>query len=366
MQKLITFLILVLIVVLVALVTIPQWAVKKPDQVLIGHLADVPNGWLYYGLDQELFAKYKIEPKLVEFFSYDEAFDSLSTGKIDCFFSFPWSFLLKKMDPGVEELTDSLEAVSDTLAQMSDSLTEMADTLPEVSDTLVEATGDTLTEPKVIFSFYSTPENPYGALIVPDDSKIKDMKDLRRKETGVPVYPHHELEVLFTRALEEVVPERYIRVEQVDRNEVHSLLEDEEILAALLYEPDLTRVLERDKTEVLADDPISTGVVNPYPVYAACITSSFLSERIEAAANLRTVFEECFESGTMNEAEMRASLTNYMRLTMSQSRKVRLPSFEKYEGVNPEAIQNFADILVDENILTDTIETQGILFEMLE
>ena len=43
MQKLVTFLIVVLIAALAALITMPQWGVKKPDKVLIGHIPDVPN-----------------------------------------------------------------------------------------------------------------------------------------------------------------------------------------------------------------------------------------------------------------------------------------------------------------------------------
>ncbi len=358
MQKLVTFLILVLIAALVALVTIPQWAVKKPDKILIGHFPDVPNCWLYFGLEQGLFEKYKLEPQLVEFDSYEEAFDSLSSGKIDCFFSFPWSYLLREISGVSEETGDSLETVSDTLAAMTDTLEEIGDTLREMSDTVDYQ--------KVIVAFYSTPDSPYGALIVPTKSKIASVKKLRKQKVGVSTHLHSELEILLSRALEEEISKKDVRVEQVENREISSLLKDEEIAGALLYEPDLTRILDEGKTQVLSDDPISTYLINPYPLHAACISISFVTQKAGAALNLRMALEESFEFGGLNEPNMRKSLTNYMRLTGPQSLRVRLPSFEKYEAINREAIQNFADLLADANILPDTVEVEGILFEMAE
>lgn len=359
MQKLVTFLIFVLIAALVVIVTIPQWAVKKPDKVLIGHLPDVPNCWFYFGLEQGLFEKYKLKPQVIEFSSYEEALDSLQNGKIDCFFSFPWSFLLKEMSHPLEEVSDSLEMTSDTLAAVGD-------TLEAMSDTSVETASDTVIQYKVIISFYSTPDLPYGALIVPQKSKVTSIKKLHKRKVGVLTYPYGELEILLNRALEEEISKKNVRVEVVEKTEIPSLLGNQEIACALLYEPNLTRVLGRDKTQVLTEDPVSTYLINPYPLQAACISVSFLTEEREAALNLRSALEESFEFGNLNEADMRSFLTDYMSLTTSESRRVRLPSFEKYEVINREAIQNFADLLANEGILPDTVETRGILFEMFE
>jgi ABC-type nitrate/sulfonate/bicarbonate transport system substrate-binding protein len=333
MQKLVTFLIFVLIVVLIALVTIPQWAVKKPDKVLIGHFPDVPNCWFYFGLDQGLFEKYKLEPKLLEFSSYAEALDSLRNGTIDCFFSFPWSFLLQ----------------------------EMADTLTGIDE-------DTIHLQKAIMSFYSTPEQPYGALLVPEKSKITAVKKLSRKKIGVLTGPYAELEVLLNTALQEEISEKNVRTESVEKSELSSLLEDKEIAGVLLYEPNLVRMLQRGQTQVLKEDPISSYLINPYPLQVACMSTSFLTEKGEAALNFRNALEELLQLGSLNEADVRTSLTDYMNLTTSESRKVRLPLFETYETIDREAIQNFADLLTGEGVLPGTLETQGqgIFFDMFE
>ena len=333
MQKLVTFLIFFLIVVLIALVTIPQWAVKKPDKVLIGHFPDVPNCWLYFGLDQGLFEKYKLEPKLIEFSSYEEALDSLQNGRIDCFFSFPWSFLLQEM-----------------------------------ADTLTEMEGDTVHLQKAIMSFYSTSEKPYGALVVPEKSAITDVKKLSRKKIGVVRHPYAELEALLVRALQQEISPRNVHTESVEKSQVSSLLEDKEISSALLYEPNLVRMLQRGKTQILQEDPISSYLIDAYPLQVACISTSFLTKKSEAALNFRNALEESLQFGDLNEADVRGSLADYMNLTTSESRKVRLPLFEAYETIDRDAIQNFADLLTSEGVLPDTLETQGqgIFFDMFE
>lgn len=323
MQKLVTFLIFLLIVALVAVVTIPQWAIKEPDEILIGHFPDVPNCWLYFGLEQGLFEKYKLDPQLVEFFSYDEALDSLLNGQIDCFFSFPWSFLLKN----AKNIANRIE---------------------------------------VIASFYSTSDTPYGALIVLEKSKVKSLKRLRKKKVGVSVYPHEGLDILLRRVLEQEISKKWVRVEQVEKSEIYSLLENKELTGALLYEPELTKILDRGDTRILEEDPISAYLENPYPLYASCISTSFLTEKTEAALNFRSALEESFGFGELNEVDMRNSLPNYIKLSSSQSRKVRLPSFQNFEEIDPIPIQNFADLLFRENILPDSVEIEGLLFKMVE
>jgi len=356
MQKLVTVLIFVMIVALVALVTIPQWAVKKPEKVLIGHLPDVPNCWLYSALDQGVFQKYKLEPELVDFFSYQEALDSLLGGKLDCFFSFPWSFLLQKM-------ADTLREMSDTMA-VAESAAEVADTLTEMAPTPVHA--EKVTEHRVIVSFYSTPDSPYGALIVPDNSKLKEVKNLSKKKVGVSIYPHIELEVFLRKALESEIAKKNIRVELAERDVIGSLLDDEKLDAALLYEPDLVRLLEHGKARILVDDPVSAHIINPYPVYAACASDSFLIGKPQTALNFRIALEEAFEVALLDGAALRSSLTNYMRITMPQSAKVRLPHFEKFDGIDRDAIQNFANLLTQENILPDTVHVERLLLKMSE
>ncbi len=310
MNKLLNIIIIILIVLIALLVTIPQWALKKPIKMKVGHLPDIPNYPLYLGNDRYIFKDANLDVNLVEFSSYTEAMDSFKSNGIDAFFCLPWSLLLKHGSP--EDM-------------------------------------------KVFLSYYSSPTtfSPYGALIVNSDSKLKKMKQLGKKKVGCRTDPFEY--TLLKKTLVDSIQEKYITLEQLPFSTMLDSLREKKIDALLIYEPWLTKSLERKDYRILSKDPIC-ALFDPYPICAAIFSSNFIKTEMEGASIFLHQIDSIIDLKRENSAEARNSLTNYTKVTRSESRKISLLEVQKLGEITEDAIQKLADFYFAEGLIEDSVK----------
>ena len=203
-----------------------------------------------------------------------------------------------------------------------------------------------------------TAEEEWTQLMVPEDSPIRDVKDLEGKTIAVNALKGVG-EVVIKAALEKRgVDPNSIKLLEVPFPEMPAALERKRVDVIWAPEPFLTSVLGAGGREIEA--PLTTlGELFPNGTYAT--TEQFLGENADAVERFARAMNKSSEYATENPDEARATIPQFTQIPADVAQKIRLPKWPT--EIDREQLQQLLDYAVKYKVIEQAPPLDELIWE---
>ncbi len=215
--------------------------------------------------------------------------------------------------------------------------------------------------------FASTDEtnNEYvAAIIVRNDSGIKDIADLEGKRVGVYT---GLVQVLFLKGILAGMgfdPE-YVEIVQISPRLQLQGLEAGQYDALSTVEPFVTIARNKNIGRVLVSNPRVVYIQEPFPSVATPLSAEFIEEHPDIAKAYLLAYRDAVEYIRQYPVEAKGVLAKYTPIEEAVAQDVRLPRFNQYGEEDRENVQKYADWMLENGLLEKRINVTSLFGTMI-
>jgi ABC-type nitrate/sulfonate/bicarbonate transport system substrate-binding protein len=307
---------LVCLLAAIAILISVFWLNQDRKVIRIGYSPYSVNVPLFVAVDEDLFSKEGLKVELFPFQSTDQMATALESGQLDL----------------ATALT--AEAVYSINSKSTD-----------------------LIRPFFFNIFLG--DSHVDAIIIPKDSKISGISDLRGKKIGI--LPANMMRV----ALEQLLDKSQVDSQQVTLvtlppASVISALTSEEVDACYVLEPLVTIALKKLNARIAVFGVGAKGIADPLPAGFHCVRSRLLDNNPELGAKLTKVYGRAATIAESSRSIAQKALQDYCSLEPDISEAVVLPSWSGWTPKLQESLHaQFAALRPiqewDESVFQDTV-----------
>lgn len=219
-------------------------------------------------------------------------------------------------------------------------------------------------ELKIFFPMFETKENYVSHLLIPKDSKISSVLELRGKKIGTYTGATQLLFLKLFLKTYDIDPEKDVTIIQVSSALQIQALEAGQFDALFTIEPYATIALAKGIAKDLL--PFSRGkILNPFPAGASSFSTSFLEENPEAARRIYQALGKAVDLIRSDPREAKLVVPKYTPLDEELALKSNVYTWWKEDEIKPEAIQKEIDLFIQHKILEGELDVEDILMEKI-
>jgi NitT/TauT family transport system substrate-binding protein len=325
MKKIIYSIIVASIIIGVALLL----SRKQPSRVRIGYLPLAMHAPLFVAQEKGYFTARNIKAELIEYPSSDLLIKAL---------------LADRVDVGYELGTD---VVFNAMAK-----------------------DPTLLKIYQISLSYKNATSDY--ILIPIDSDLKSLADLRGKRLGVFPGPTASAFAKLTLAKAAQIDARKdLLLTSLPPQIQIDALASKKIDALFTYEPWASKAIVEKKAKILQAAPVEEYIINPWPGGVGVITKYFLARNTKARQVVEALYQ-AFDAIEKDPQIRQKVLVERFNLSPEVAKRIHLTKHwvtyrtqvaGSSEVVDRVHIVRFLQILVSEGIVAGPVETSGIYFE---
>jgi ABC-type nitrate/sulfonate/bicarbonate transport system substrate-binding protein len=206
-----------------------------------------------------------------------------------------------------------------------------------------------------------TSTHSVNALLVPKDSPLTSIRELRGKTVGTFTGATQvlNLEAIFQKSLGK---SSAVNITQVAPNLQLQTLERKEVAAFFTIEPNVTIAIEKNIAKVLVDNPRCKYILDPFPAGGGVLAARFLTARPKEAQATREALNEAIAAIRANEQAVKQYLPRYSPIDPVLAPKSRLYEWWTSSEVKPESLQAVSDLLEKGKILTAHINVSHFIW----
>jgi ABC-type nitrate/sulfonate/bicarbonate transport system substrate-binding protein len=212
-----------------------------------------------------------------------------------------------------------------------------------------------------IFSVSSiTKKAPFDALLVKEDSQIKELSDLVGKKIGV--FPGSTATNLLKKYLSDsgVDVSGITFIPMPPQNHLAALVEGS-IDALHAYEPTTAIALNKGGVRQLYGS-VYADMLDPNPQGVAAVSSKFFHEHPQAAKKAIHALEQAMVFMNDNDAESREILAKRMKLDKAVADRSVFLYMLPHKQINQGTVQKYADMLTELGELKGRVKVEGLLY----
>lgn len=206
-----------------------------------------------------------------------------------------------------------------------------------------------------------TPQAPFDAVLVKEDSPIRTLSDLIGKKIGV--FPGSTAMNL----LKKYLADKGLNVSSITfvpmppSNHLAGLLEGS-VDAIHTYEPTTAIALSKGGVRKLYGS-IYAEMLSPNPQGVAVVGTSFVTEHPETARKVIRALERAMNYMKENDAETRQILIRKMNLSEDAARRCVFLYMLPHKQIPPGILQRYADMLTNLGELSGQVKVEGLLYK---
>jgi len=326
-KKLRRFLFLCIVAVVALVVAIWYYNQPKTDigakskPIVVGYLpiyVDIP---LFVAEGEGLFEKYGVEVELKKFESSPDMGAALLSGDIDAIASIAsaTAFSIESRDPG---------------------------------------------RFKVFMVDQATPSAPLSSLVLPEGSDVKSIADLEGKVVGS--FPGPTATILAPLAFQnaQLSPDK-LKIVSFPPSSHLEILATKQVDALITYEPSVTQAKMRNGATIQTFGFIETYLMDPWPAGSWLISSKML-ETPEGRENSEKFYKAIFEATDTlrtDPNEVKRHLSTYTLIDSEIANAAPNIGFTKANEANDDAFQGYADLLFEQGVIDNRIDTDQLLLD---
>jgi ABC-type nitrate/sulfonate/bicarbonate transport system substrate-binding protein len=205
-----------------------------------------------------------------------------------------------------------------------------------------------------------TPQAPFDALLVKEDSPIRTLSDLAGKKIGV--FPGSTA----TNLLKKYLADKGIDVSSIafvpmpPPNHLAGLIEGS-VDAIHAYEPTTAIAISKGGVRQLFGS-VYAEMLSPNPQGVAVISTSFSQEHPETARRAVRALERAMAFMKEHDAETRQILIKHMNLSEDAAKRCVFLYMLPHDQIPVDVFQRYADMLTDLGELTGPVKVEGLLY----
>lgn len=312
----------VLAAALFVFVTMPQQTglatlQGQTETMRVGYVPLVVNLPLFVALEEGFFEKHGLKVEAVEAQSPNLIVDGIVSGKLEAagVLGYPVIFAAEQQNPG---------------------------------------------ELKIFQSGDETAENFVSAMVIPVDSRISSIEDLKGKRIGV---WSGLTQVVFTKGIligMGLDPEKDVTIVEVEpRLQVSGLAAGQfDVLSTA--EPYPTIAVGKEVAQIWIENPRVKYIQDPFPSVAVPVSAEFLEKNPAAVKAYLLALQDAVEFIRQNPEKAKSDLVKFTQIPKELASKVHILRFNKFGEEDQSNVQKNADWLFEHGLLKKRIDVTTI------
>jgi ABC-type nitrate/sulfonate/bicarbonate transport system substrate-binding protein len=215
---------------------------------------------------------------------------------------------------------------------------------------------------KVLWCAVETKDKNVNSLLVPADSKVSSIEQLKGKKVGTFTGSTQLMNVKsFLKHFMD--PEKDVQIIQISPQLQIQALAAKQFDALFSIEPIPTIAVHRGIARILLDNPRSY-IMDPFPAGAAVASTKFIDRAPEAASRLAKAMNSAIDSIRADEQGAKQLLPKYTPIDSAIAPLSRLYEWWKTDEINQSVVQKLADLLFEWGELTQQVSTKKMIYTL--
>lgn len=229
--------------------------------------------------------------------------------------------------------------------------------------TLFSAFEKDSTQFRIFLGTAETADHWASAFLVPADSPVKSITDLKGKIVGT--YSGTTQLINLKSMLGQFMdPTKEVTIQQVRADLQLPALQSKRFDALFTIEPRVTTAVEKGIGRIVEANPRYKYILQPFPVTSNCVSTRFLLDKPQAAKAVYRALARAAEYIRENESEAKKLLPKYTPLDASLAQKCHLYHWWVLTDVDRAAIQKLADHFYQQGLLATKLDTSKMFVEL--
>jgi NitT/TauT family transport system substrate-binding protein len=202
-----------------------------------------------------------------------------------------------------------------------------------------------------------------SALLVPPDSPIRSISDLKGKVVGT--YEGTTQLMNLRSILQNFMdPDKDVTIRQVRTDLQLPSLGSKQFDALFTIEPSVTTAVDKGIGRVLEENPRYKYILKPFPVTANCVSLDFWRKNPDAVKSVYRALVSASRDIRSDEAATKKYLPKYTPLDTALAEKCRLYHWWLPQEVDLQAIQKLADLFREQGLLKSEVKTSAMFLDL--
>lgn len=311
-KKYLYFIIASITVIALFFILIPT-ATENDNVIRVGYKLNTGYQNYFVAKEKGIFAKHNIVIEGITFSSTNQMMQALVLGQIDA------------------TAAGSIEVIAATEIKSPNSL-------------------------KIYNTLLFNKDNAFFSIIVPLDSTIDSIIDLKGRKIGV--LPGSTTTAFLNAICEKFFSTDSFKIIQLEPRIQLQALTLKQVDALYTVDPIVTLSQTKKLGKVLIKGPENIYLLNPMATGAAVISSGFYEKNTNIAEKFIDAMNETIDYMRENEIETRKIIAKYTNLDQDIADKIDLITYWKLGETNFTDVQNYLDFLYSEKIIEKNIESE--------
>lgn len=215
---------------------------------------------------------------------------------------------------------------------------------------------------KVLWCAVETKDKNVNSLLVPADSKLSSVEQLKGRKVGTFTGSTQLMNVKsFLKHFMD--PEKDVQIIQISPQLQIQALAAKRFDALFSIEPIPTIAVQKGIAKILLDNPRSY-IMDPFPAGAAVASTKFIDRMPEAASRLAKAMNYAIDSIRADEQGAKRLLPKYTPIDSTIAPMSRLYEWWKTDEINQPVVQRLADLLFEWGELTKQVSTKKMIYTL--
>ncbi len=201
-------------------------------------------------------------------------------------------------------------------------------------------------------------ENAFFSVLVPKDSPIKSLADLKGKKVGT--LPGSTASAWFKVCVKSFFDPNEVEMLQVSPRLQLQALSAGEVDALYTVDPIVTMAQVRGIAEVMVKGPENDYILNPMATGAGLISKSFMDKKPETARRFIAAMYDAIDFMRSNETQTRQIIAAETKLDVAVADKMDLIGYWKLDETDYDIVQKYLDFLLGSGILDKRIDAKSL------
>ena len=205
-----------------------------------------------------------------------------------------------------------------------------------------------------------TPKTPFDSIIIKDDSRINNLKDLEGKKIGV--FPGSTSTALLKSFLEDkgVNTKKIEFIQIIPPNQLPALYGGS-VDALHSYEPTTTIALE-SKNAIRLYSSIYAEQLNHNPQGVALVSSKFIEGNPSLAKRVINSFDKASDFIENEDSETREIIVKYVKVDEEVAGNVVILYMGRSDEIDEKVLQKYADMLYELGELKTKVDVSNLIY----
>jgi ABC-type nitrate/sulfonate/bicarbonate transport system substrate-binding protein len=200
--------------------------------------------------------------------------------------------------------------------------------------------------------------SPFFSIIIPVNSNINSIKDLKNKKIGV--LPGTTAVIFLKACVSNFFSPDSIKIEQLELRIQLQALSLGQVDALYTVDPIVSLATNKNIGKILIKGPENTYIMNPMATGGSVFSVKFFNEKRKTALKFIAAMDETIDIMRADELNTRKVVAKYTNLDQNIAASISLIDYWKLDETDFSHVQKYLDFLYSQKILSSPISAKDL------